>query len=66
MVAIFEQYLKVASLKDAAERMQQKEEDPDDIHGGDVPDIGGDYQDMQSKQQSPREVFKYKGKNVTI
>ena len=47
MVQVFEQYLKVASLKESAERMQRegngdgnKDEGAGQIDGGDVPEIG--------------------------
>ena len=47
MVQVFEQYLKVASLKESAERMQRegngdgsKGEGAGQVDGGDVPEIG--------------------------
>lgn len=50
MVGIFEQYLKVASLKEVADRAENKRAggniadgpmDEDVVQGGDVPEIGG-------------------------
>ena len=45
MIEVFEQYLKVATLKEKADRMEQEDEDGnkdpfDGTQGGGVPDIG--------------------------
>ena len=66
MVQVFEQYLKVASLKESAERKQQEEgngesskwEGAGQIDGGNVPEIGSMAEGVPVAKKVPSEETK--------